>query len=50
MASQMSRVPNPLRPSEAGDGSVCDHRESAERDSPAGQGCRSLRENSERRF
>ena len=49
-ASQMSGVPNPLRPTGAGDGSVCDHREYAERDSPAGQGCRSVRGNSERRF
>lgn len=43
-ASEMPRVPNPLRPTGAGDGSVCDHRESAERDCPAGQGCRSVRE------
>lgn len=37
--SQTSEVPNPLRPTEAGDGSSCDRRERAERDSPAGQGC-----------
>lgn len=37
--SQTSKVPNPLRPTEAGDGSSCDRRERAERDSPAGQGC-----------
>lgn len=36
-ASEMPRVPNPLRPTGAGDGSVCDHRESAERDCPAGK-------------
>ena len=37
--SQTSKVPNPLRPTGAGDGSSCDRREYAERDSPAGQGC-----------
>ena len=37
--SQTSEVPNPLRPTGVGDGSSCDRRERAERDSPAGQGC-----------
>lgn len=38
-ASQTPIVPNPLRPTGAGDGSSCDRRERVERDSPAGQGC-----------
>lgn len=43
--SQTSKVPNPLRPSGAGDGSSCDRRECAEWDSPAGQGCPEVSEN-----
>ena len=40
----MSGVPNPLLPSVAGDVLACDRRERVGRDSPAGQGCRSVRE------
>lgn len=43
-ASQTPRVPNPLRPTGAGDVPACDRRERVGRDSPAGQGCRSVRE------
>ena len=42
--SQTPRVSNPLRPTGAGDVPACDRRERVGRDSPAGQGCRSVRE------
>ena len=38
-ASATPGVPNPLRPSGAGDVPSCDRRERVGRDSPAGQGC-----------